>query len=41
LIEAEQAGDGPRWRYAASRMNMFELHLALDDKEVWSADELT
>jgi hypothetical protein len=41
LIEAEKTAGGARWRYAASRMNMFELHLALDDKEVWSADELT
>ena len=30
-----------RWRYAAARMNMFELHLSLDDKkEVWSAERL-
>jgi len=41
LIEAEKTGNGARWRYAASRMNMYELHLALDAKEVWSADELT
>jgi hypothetical protein len=41
LIEAEKTAAGARWRYAASRMNMFELHLALDDQEVWSADELT
>jgi len=41
LIEAEKAEGGPRWRYAASRMYMFTLHLALDDKQVWSAEELT
>ena len=41
LIEAEKTDGAARWRYAASRMNMFELHLALDDKEVWSAAELT
>lgn len=41
LIEAEKTEGGARWRYAASRMNMFALHLALDDKEVWSANELT
>ncbi len=41
LLEAEKTAGGARWRYAASRMNMFELHLALDDKEVWSAQALT
>jgi hypothetical protein len=41
LIEAEKADRGARWRYAASRMNMFELHLSLDNKETWSAPELT
>jgi hypothetical protein len=40
LIEAEKTDAGVRWRYAASRMNMFELHLYLDDKEVWSAQQL-
>jgi hypothetical protein len=41
LIEAEKTDGGARWRYAASRMNMFELHLSLDDKEVWNAPEMT
>lgn len=40
LIEAGKTAEGTRWRYAASRMNMFELHLTLDDKEVWHADQL-
>jgi hypothetical protein len=40
LIEAEKTEGGARWRYAASRMNMFGLHLALDGKQVWSAAEL-
>ena len=40
LVEAEKAQEGARWRYALSRMNMYELHVALDDKEVWSAPEL-
>ena len=40
LIEAEKMERGARWRYAASRMNMFGLHLALDDKQVWSAEEM-
>lgn len=40
LIEAEKTAEGTRWRYAASRMNMLELHLTLDDKEVWSAEAL-
>jgi hypothetical protein len=41
LIEAEKSEGGVRWRYAASRMNMFELHLALDEKEVWKSERLT
>jgi hypothetical protein len=41
LIEAEQSADGPRWTYAAARMNMFQLHLALDEKEVWKANQLS
>ncbi len=41
LVEAEKTERGARWRYALSRMNMFELHVALDDKEIWSAAELT
>jgi hypothetical protein len=41
LVEAEKTAAGMRWRYAVSRMNMHELHLSLDGKEVWSAGELT
>lgn len=40
LIEAEKTEAGPRWRYAVSRMNMYELRLSLDEQQVWSADVL-
>ena len=40
LIEAEKTDEGGRWRYALSRMNMYELHVKLDDKEVWNVREM-
>ena len=40
LIEAEKTEGGARWKYAASRMNMFGLHLDLDGKQVWAAEPL-
>ncbi len=41
MVEAVKTAEGPRWRYAVSRMNMHELHLSLDSKEVWTVIELT
>jgi hypothetical protein len=41
LVEAAKTATGRRWTYAPARMNMFKLQLSLDDKDVWSADELT
>ncbi len=40
LIEAEKTTNGARWRYAVGRLNMFELRLSLDDKEVWSVERV-
>jgi hypothetical protein len=41
IVEVEKADGGLAWNYAVSRMNMHELHVALDGKEVWSAAEMT
>ena len=41
LIEAVREEKRTVWKYAVARLNMFELHLALDDEEVWSAKRIT
>jgi hypothetical protein len=41
FVEAAKSAAGPQWRYALARMNMFQLQVTLDGKEVWKADELT
>jgi hypothetical protein len=40
LIEAEDSLQGKRWRFGAARIGHAEMHLALDDKEVWRTDRL-
>ena len=40
MIEAAKTAQGPVWQYAVARMNMFQLSVAIDDKEVWRAEEL-
>jgi hypothetical protein len=40
MIEAEKTAQGDVWRYAVARMNMFELSVAMDDMEVWRAEEM-
>ena len=38
LIEARRQGDGPpKWSYAAARLSRAELHLALGQRDVWTA----
>jgi hypothetical protein len=36
-LDIRQSPDGPRWHYAAASFSDWELHLALDRAEVWSA----
>jgi len=41
IVEAAKTEGGLQWNYAVSRMNMHELRLALDGKEIWTAAEMT
>jgi hypothetical protein len=38
LIEARRSDAGPAWYYAAAEFSNLSLFLALDGKQVWSAD---
>lgn len=40
LIESVDDGASPRFRYALARLGHAELHVSLDDKEVWRKDRV-
>ena len=37
LIEARRTPKGPRWQFAAARMNSIELKMSFQKREIWSA----